>query len=121
MAKSWFELFENESSQWPKNISDGVFNIKDEGRLSLIISDKQCEQGFKKAIVNFFVEYLYMNEKAHLKDFMDSLERAILIKMLGKFSGNQRNTAESLGLNHTTLNQKIKKHNIRFRKIPIST
>jgi DNA-binding NtrC family response regulator len=61
-----------------------------------------------------------MNEKIYLKDFIESLERAILIKMLCKFNGNQRDTAEFLGLKHTTLHQKIKKYNIQFRKTAIS-
>jgi len=115
MTKSWLDLFETRAS-----LVEGIFHIDEEGNLDLAAPDKEDEHKFRKTIVNFFVEYFYMNEKVHLKDFMDSLERAILIKMLSKFNGNQRNTAKFLGLNHTTLNQKIKKHNIRFRKTAIS-
>jgi len=120
MPKSWFELFETKTSQLQRYLSEGIFNIDDEGKIGLIIPNKQNEQKFKKAVVHFFVEYFYMNENIQLKEFMESLERAILIKILSKFNGNQRNTAEFLGLNHTTLNQKIKKHSIRFRKTAIS-
>ena len=119
MTKSWHRLFENDASQLPEHISEEIFNIDDEGNLNFIIPNNQNEGKFKRAVINFFVEYFYMNKKVHLKEFMDSLERAILIKILSKFNGNQRNTAEFLGLNHTTLNQKIKKHNIRFRKTAI--
>jgi len=73
----------------------------------------------ERAIMNFFVEYFYMNENARLREFMESLERAVLIKMLAKFNGSQKNTAAFLGINLTTLNQKIKRHNIRFQKTPI--
>lgn len=120
MTKSWYNLFESKASQFPDHISEEIFNIDDEGNLNFIVPNKQNERKFKMAVINFFVEYFTMNKKVHLKEFMDSLERAILIKMLSKFNGNQRNTAEFLGLNHTTLNQKIKKHNIRFRKTAIS-
>jgi len=120
MTKSWLDLFETRASRLPASLSEGIFHIDEDGNLDLATPDKEGEHKFRKTIVNFFVEYFYMDEKVHLKDFMDSLERAILIKMLSKFNGNQRNTAKFLGLNHTTLNQKIKRHNIRFRKTAIS-
>jgi DNA-binding NtrC family response regulator len=119
MTKSWLDLFETRADRLPGNLSEGIIKIDDEGNLDFILPDKKAEHKFKKAIVHFFVEYFFMTERIHLKDFMESLERAILIKILSKFNGNQRNTAEFLGLNHTTLNQKIKKHNIRFRKTAI--
>jgi DNA-binding protein Fis len=50
---------------------------------------------------------------------MNSLERALLVKMLDKFNGNQKHTAIFLGINHTTLNQKVRKHKIGFFKKPI--
>ncbi|MGD9346631.1 MAG: helix-turn-helix domain-containing protein, partial [Candidatus Aminicenantes bacterium] len=58
-------------------------------------------------------------EDVDLKDFMNSLERALLVKMLDKFNGNQKHTAIFLGINHTTLNQKVRKHKIGFFKKPI--
>jgi DNA-binding NtrC family response regulator len=120
MPKSWFELFGARANQLPDKIHEDIFNVDDEGNLKFIIPNKQNEIMFNKAVVHFFVEHFYMKERVHLKEFMNSLERAILIKILTKFNGNQRCTAEFLGLNHTTLNQKIKKHNIRFRKTAIS-
>lgn len=69
---------------------------------------------------NFFIDYFYMQENVSLKDFMNSLERAILVKMLSRFNGNQKETASFLGVNHTTLNQKVRKHRISFFKRPIS-
>jgi transcriptional regulator with GAF, ATPase, and Fis domain len=57
-----------------------------------------------------------MKENIDLKDFINTLERAILVKMLDKFNGNQKDTATFLGMNHTTLNQKVRRHKIHFDK-----
>ena len=77
------------------------------------------EKGFFEVFLDFFIDYFYMQENIDLKDFMNSFERALLLKMLDKFNGNQKDTADFLGINHTTLNQKVKKHKIGFFKKPI--
>jgi len=77
------------------------------------------EEVFYEVFFNFFVDYFYMQEDIDLKDFINSLERAILVKMLERFNGNQKDTATFLGVNHTTLNQKVRKHKISFFKRPI--
>ncbi len=53
-----------------------------------------------------------------LKELMDKLEQMIIISALEKFEGNQKKTADFLGLRPTTLNEKMKKHTIYVRKIP---
>ena len=80
---------------------------------------KVKEKEFYKVFFNFFVDYFYMQKNIDLKDFMNSLERAILVKMLDRFNGNQKDTATFLGINHTTLNQKVRKYKISFIKRPI--
>ena len=80
---------------------------------------KVKETEFFDAFLNFFIEYFYMQEKIELKDFINSLERAVLVKMLDRFNGNQKDTAKFLGVNHTTLNQKVRKHQIGFFKKPV--
>jgi DNA-binding protein Fis len=77
------------------------------------------EKVFYEVFFNFFVDYFYMKENIDLKDFLNSLERAILVKMLDRFNGNQKNTATFLRIKHTTLNQKVRKHKIDFFKKPI--
>lgn len=62
--------------------------------------------------------YWFLIQKFPLKELMDKLERTIIISALSKFEGNQRKTAKFLRLKPTTLYEKIKKHNIFFRKIP---
>jgi DNA-binding NtrC family response regulator len=80
---------------------------------------KVKEEEFYEVFFHFFVDYFYVKENINLKDFMNFLERAILVKMLDRFNGNQRDTATFLGINHTTLNQKVRKHKISFFKRPI--
>ncbi len=86
---------------------------------SLSYQAKIKEGEYFEAFFNFFIEYFYMQENIELKDFMSSLERAILLKILGRFNGNQKDTAKFLSLNHTTLNQKVRKHGISFFKKPV--
>jgi DNA-binding NtrC family response regulator len=98
---------------------DQIFTLDERGKLNFADSSKATKIKLEKAILNFFVEYFYMNENAGLKEFMESLERTILIKILAGFNGNQKKTAAFLRMNLTTLNEKIKRHNIRFQKTPI--
>jgi DNA-binding NtrC family response regulator len=60
----------------------------------------------------------FLIQRFPLKELMDKLEQMIIISALEKFEGNQRKTAEFLGLRPTTLNEKMKKHNICLRKKP---
>lgn len=77
------------------------------------------EKEFLDAFFNFFIEYFYIHDTIELKDFINSLERAILVRMLERFNGNQKDTAKFLSINHTTLNQKVRKHKISFFKKPV--
>ncbi|KKN46786.1 hypothetical protein LCGC14_0669660, partial [marine sediment metagenome] len=54
-----------------------------------------------------------------LREVQDILEKAILIKVLSYVNGNQKDAANFLGIKYTTLNEKIKKYNIKFSKSPI--
>jgi len=54
-----------------------------------------------------------------LKDVMGALEKEIILGVLDKVAGNQRNAAKVLGLKHTTLNEKLKRHQIRVKKMLI--
>lgn len=83
---------------------------------SLPHQTKVKEEKLYEVFFDFFIDYFYMEENIDLKDFMNSLERGILVKILDRFKGNQRNTATFLSINHTTLNQKVRKHKISFFK-----
>ena len=80
---------------------------------------KVKKREFYEVFFDFFIDYFYMQENIDLKDFMNFLERAILVKMLDRVNGNQKDTATFLSVNHTTLNQKVRKHKISFFKRPI--
>ena len=71
-----------------------------------------------KDLLEFFVDYVFMNDNTNFKDFIEEIEQTILIKTLTKFNGNQRETAKFLGIKYTTLNEKVKRYNIHFRKEP---
>ncbi len=73
----------------------------------------------KKDLLDFFIEYVCMNDRINLKEFMEQLERTILLKTLAKFNGNQKAAATFLGIKYTTLNEKVKKYRIHFRKQPV--
>ena len=62
------------------------------------------------------MEYYCLKGDMHLKEFFDKIEHSILTASLSMFRGNQKNTARFLGLKYTTLNEKIKKHHLSFRK-----
>jgi len=97
---------------------DQILKIDADGKLNLDSLPQGNEKKLKKTLISFFIDSFYKDENLRLKEFMESLERTILIKILTKFNGHQKKTAEFLGLKISTLNQKIKKHNIRFRKTP---
>ncbi|MDH4197232.1 MAG: hypothetical protein OEW05_07495 [Candidatus Aminicenantes bacterium] len=64
----------------------------------------------------FFIETLCRGDRICLKRLLDTLERLIIIRELNRSRGNQRTAAVRLGLKYTTLNEKVKKHGLRFSK-----
>jgi len=71
-----------------------------------------------KDLLEFLIGYLFVNDNINFKEFIEEIERAILIKALAKFNGNQMKTAKFLGIKYTTLNEKVKRYKIYFRKKP---
>jgi DNA-binding NtrC family response regulator len=69
----------------------------------------------KKEICWLFIEYFFTSSNIPLKEFMESLERSIILRVLGRVGGNQREAAKILGLKSTTLNEKIRKYKIPLR------
>lgn len=74
------------------------------------------ESKFRLNILKIFIEYFCIRKRVPFKDLMNSVERMIIVRTLSQFDGNQRKAAEFLGLKHTTLNEKIKRYNIRVQK-----
>lgn len=67
-------------------------------------------------LVSLFIEYLGRENPASLKDLMETIEKGIILRALGKSGGNQKEAARALGLKYTTLNQKVKKFGIRLQR-----
>jgi DNA-binding NtrC family response regulator len=65
---------------------------------------------------DLFVEFFCEDRPIMLKEKMEDLEKKIILNVLEKTQGNQREAARLLGIKYTTLNEKIKKYGIRFQK-----
>jgi len=73
------------------------------------------EEKFRLNIIKLFIEYFCIKKRVPFKELISSLERMIIIRALSQFSGNQRKTAQFLGMKYTTFNEKVKRHNIRIQ------
>lgn len=71
-------------------------------------------------IIDLFIEQFCirrLNQKVSLKDLLNKIEKLVLIEVLTQFNGCQRRTSKFLRIKNTTLNEKVKRHKIRFVKI----
>ena len=74
----------------------------------------------RKFNFNLFIEYSYKKQKIPcLREILNNLEKQILIEVLFRVNGNQRDAARFLDLKCSTLHEKIKKHNIKISKTKI--
>ncbi len=96
-----------------------TFKLKNGDKLSLDFLDEREKEGFMMKSFRLFIKYFGSNQRVPLKELMNILERAILIRALSQLNGNQKDAAKYLGLKYTTLHEKVKKYNIRFRKEPL--
>ena len=78
-------------------------------------SDDRCWE----ILLGVFMEYFFVRKRRPLRESLNFLEKAILIKVLSSVNGKQKDAANFLGINYTTLCAKIKKHNIKYLKSPI--
>lgn len=74
------------------------------------------EEKFRLNIIKLFIEYFCIRKRVPFKKLISSMERMIIIRALSQFNGNQRKTAQFLGMKYTTLNEKVKRYNIRIQK-----
>ncbi len=96
-----------------------IFELENGDKLSLDFLDEREREQFVMKSFKLFIKYFSSTQRVPLKELMNMVERAILIRTLSQLNGNLKNAAKSLGLKYTTLHEKIKKYNIRFRKEPI--
>jgi DNA-binding NtrC family response regulator len=76
------------------------------------------ENLLKDKLVWLFIEYFFLNSNIPLKEFIDGLEKNIILRTLHEVNGNQKRAANILNVKCSTLNEKIKRYNIHFRKSP---
>lgn len=101
-----------------RHTTNGTLGLGDNGELNFNFQVRSKGKKFRNELFNFFIEYFCLKEKVHLKEFLEVLERNIIVKTLSKFNGSQKEAAKFLGLRYTTLHEKVKKYNIHFRKEP---
>lgn len=96
-----------------------IFELENGDKLSLdFLDEREREESVMKSF-KLFINYFSSTRRVPLKELMNMVESAILIRTLSQLNGNLKNAAKSLGLKYTTLHEKIKKYNIRFKKEPI--
>lgn len=76
------------------------------------------EDKLKKDFFGLFIE-LFCQQPLCLKEFIEDLEKGIILNTLSKVGGNQKKAARALGIKYTTLNEKIRRFNIQFQKSPV--
>jgi DNA-binding NtrC family response regulator len=76
------------------------------------------ENLLKDKLFWFFIEYFFLNSSTPLKELIDGLEKSIILRTLHEVNWNQKEAANILKMKCSTLNEKIKRYDIRFRKNP---
>ena len=90
-------------------------------KLAIVESSPSSQkgEGSGREVFEFFVDFFCKENPIFLRDLMDRIERGIICKVLWMTEGNQKRAAAILGIKYTTLNEKVKKHAIRFQKTPV--
>ena len=76
------------------------------------------EDLLKDKLFWFFIDYFFISRNMPLKELIDGLEKIIILRTLHEVNGNQKKAANVLKMKCSTLNEKIKRYNIRFKKSP---
>jgi DNA-binding NtrC family response regulator len=76
---------------------------------------RQSHLSKRDFLINF-LEHFCVKNGVPFRELMDQLERSFLKRILSEMNGNQKVTSEVLGIKHSTLNEKIKRYGIQFKK-----
>ncbi len=79
--------------------------------------DSLSRENMWETLLNVVFDRFCSTESLSLKEFIDDLERRLIIRMLFRANGNRREAARLLGIKYTTLHEKLKKHNIHFKNM----
>jgi DNA-binding NtrC family response regulator len=74
-------------------------------------------EGLWETLLNVTFDRFFSIESLPLKEFIDDLERRLIIRTIFRVNGNRKEAAKLLGIKYTTLHEKLRKHNIRFRNM----
>ena len=77
------------------------------------------EQKYSLEAVDLLVEFFCRKQPISLKSLIETIEVSLLLKILHQVHGNQKKAAKLLGIKYTTLNEKVKRYGIRFKKSPV--
>jgi DNA-binding NtrC family response regulator len=83
------------------------------------LNELSNEHQIKKRILWLFVEDFFNSSDISLKKFMSTMERNIILQALERAGGHQKKAAEILGVKYRTLNEKLKRYQIRIQKMAI--
>lgn len=109
-------IAEQSNLLYQRRNAEVIFELENGDKLSLDFLDEREREEFVMKSFKLFIKYFSSTQRVPLKELMNMVEKAILIRTLSQLNGNLKNAAKSLGLKYTTLHEKIKKYNIRFRK-----
>ena len=91
-------------------------NIENARQAPIYVGIDEIKKDARQILLDVFIEYLFMRGRRPLREILNNIEKAILIRVLSHVNGNQQKAAKFLGLKYTTLYEKIKKYNIKFLK-----
>jgi len=91
-------------------------NIENARQAPIYVGIDEIKKDARQILLDVFIEYLFMRGRRPLREILNNIEKAILIRVLSHVNGNQGKAAKFLGLKYTTLHEKIKKYNIKFIK-----
>jgi DNA-binding protein Fis len=106
------ELVDREASR--NGLGSGPDASPDVGAAPLV--DRGRKSKIPKDLVDELADYICGHVTKSLKPVQEAIEKKLIIRALGEASGNQKEAAKILGLKHTTLNYKVRKHNIKIKK-----
>lgn len=130
--KESLEIFNIEEETEKARKSDMIFSIggtQERGEIDREIEDffprysEERVESLREYRINrklfwLFIEYFFMSDNIPLKELIEGIEKNLILRALYRVDGNQKEAAKILGVKYTTLNEKIRKYGIHFRKEP---
>jgi DNA-binding NtrC family response regulator len=106
---------------WDRSVDQDIANQKAvaEGDSSAFANFGRCSMNAIRPVDEFtdiVLEAFLFEPKPQIKMFMEEMEKRLILAILDRVGGNQKEAARILGIKYTTFNEKVKRHNILFRK-----